>query len=312
MTDKAHFLKQYARNNYKKIDGWLNAEVISQLIRLNDIQHKLQIHGHVGEIGVHHGKLFILLYLLARENEQAIAIDIFDFQELNRDKSGHGSLQIFEENLRRYAGNSLNLKVINKDSTTIGGQEVKEVVGGCLRMFSIDGGHLSNIVRHDLTTAADLICDGGVIILDDYFNPEFPGVAEGTNLFFVHDNPSSERSLVPFLVTLNKIYLTTVSHAELYMDHLTRLDLGLPYDKVTKFRTYDNQAAPIRLTEFFGANVLSYSPDNFNLRYKIGRNLRRSRSTLRAELSETTVWRRLKGGRLGGLVKRVADKFVPY
>ena len=57
-------------------------------------------------------------------------------------------------------------------------------MGGPLRFFSIDGGHLSHIVKHDLETAALSITDGGVIILDDYFNPEFPGVSEGTNRYF--------------------------------------------------------------------------------------------------------------------------------
>ncbi len=62
MLDTSHYLESYANRNHKKVDGWLEKNTILQLLRINDIQNKLGISGHVGEIGVHHGKLFILLY----------------------------------------------------------------------------------------------------------------------------------------------------------------------------------------------------------------------------------------------------------
>ncbi|HEV2069230.1 MAG TPA: hypothetical protein VGR26_05515 [Acidimicrobiales bacterium] len=34
--------------------------------------------GSVGEIGVHHGKLFLLAYLASRRDEAAFAVDVFE------------------------------------------------------------------------------------------------------------------------------------------------------------------------------------------------------------------------------------------
>lgn len=311
MPDNQH-LSSYARRGFKKVEGWMNAAVIFDLMRINEIQHQLNVHGHVGEIGVHHGKLFILLYLLAQQNEHALAIDIFAAQDLNLDQSGHGDFHIFRENLKRHAGNDSRLKVINGDSTTLNGKDITTAAGGCLRLFSIDGGHLSHIVRHDLNSAAEAICEGGVVILDDYFNPEFPGVSEGAILFFAHDNQTSDRRLVPFLVTASKVYLTTESHATQYIDHLTKADLGLPYEKVVKFRVYSTRSSPIRLTEFCGANVLSYSPDKFTLAYQAKRILRSSLAEQRARLTESTVWQQIRGTKVGAYIRSLADKVAPY
>jgi hypothetical protein len=48
------------------------------------------ITGNVAEIGVHHGRLFILLYLLTSPDERALAVDLFSGQERNIGSSGHG------------------------------------------------------------------------------------------------------------------------------------------------------------------------------------------------------------------------------
>ena len=304
-----HYLDSYARRNYRKVDGWLSRESIAQILRIQQIQLDLHIAGHVGEIGVHHGKLFILLYLLAREDENALAIDIFDRQELNVDQSGKGSLSILEKNLSRFAGGLAKLKIINSDSTALSGRDLTAAAGGALRLLSIDGGHLAQIVRHDLMTGSEAICDGGVIILDDYFNPEFPGVSEGVNSFFHADNRGR---LVPFFVAMNKIYLTTREHAESYMDRFCQMDLGLAYKATNKFRMYDTAAVPIRVTEMFGADVLSYSPDVFGNFHRLSRYVAAQGEQMRRHLSDTAAWQRMRDTELGRMIRRVADKWLPY
>ncbi|OQW74000.1 MAG: hypothetical protein BVN35_10855 [Proteobacteria bacterium ST_bin11] len=308
MQNLSKYLPAYIDRNYKKVEGWLGEDTVLQITRINSVQTKLGISGNVGEIGVHHGKLFILLYLLMQNEEQAIAIDIFEQQNLNIDKSGRGDLSIFERNLETYAGGKSKLKTINADSTTIGAKEILSELGGKLRLFSIDGGHLPNIVRHDLNTAASAICDGGVVILDDYFNPEFPGVSEGVNQFFLLDN----KELVPFFVGINKIYLTTSKYAEHYMDFFTQADLGIPYCETKKFRTYDTHLSPIRISEMFGSTVLSYSPDKFGIVHRLFRAIKRNRTQLRKQLSNSSTWEYLKSTKLGNFIRSIANKLAPY
>lgn len=51
-------------------------------------QHELGIFGAVGEIGVHHGKFLIPIVGSALAGEPAIAMDLFENQQSNLDKSG--------------------------------------------------------------------------------------------------------------------------------------------------------------------------------------------------------------------------------
>lgn len=309
MADTDHYLQLYTRKNHHKVGGWLDGDTVQQLLRIGDAQHELGVSGPVGEIGVHHGRLFILLYLLAREDEQALAVDIFEQQELNADKSGRGSLSILQANLEAYAGGTGKLQIINGDSTTVGAGDLLSRAGGKLRLFSVDGGHLAHIVRHDLNIASEALCDGGVIILDDYFNPEFPGVSEGVSQYFFSDN---DRGLVPFFVGLNKIYVTTPDYAEQYMDRFTRADLGIPYSETTRFREYYGHSSPVRVTEMFGASCLSYSPDRFGARIRLKRAIKRRAMDARKRLGDSGAWARLRNTKLGTLVRKAADRVAPY
>ena len=54
------------------------------------------------EIGVHHGQFFIALNQLIPSNFTSYAIDVFDNQQLNIDKSGEGNKSKFIENLRNF------------------------------------------------------------------------------------------------------------------------------------------------------------------------------------------------------------------
>jgi hypothetical protein len=47
---------------------------------------------------VHHGKLWLILDHIATPDEMRFAIDIFDLQDLNTDRSGRGDLERFEQN----------------------------------------------------------------------------------------------------------------------------------------------------------------------------------------------------------------------
>jgi hypothetical protein len=279
---------------------------------INACQRELGIAGHVGEIGVHHGKLFILLYLLADGTENALAIDIFGAQDLNVDNSGKGDLAVLTHNLKSYAGETARLKIISGDSTTLTGEDLTGAAGGKLRLLSIDGGHLARIVRHDLNTAATSLGEGGVVILDDFFNPEFPGVGEGTNQFFLFDNGRAGEKLAPFLIGMNKVYLTTEAYASRYIDHFCRKDLGRPFASTIKFNTYAARHHAVFVTELFGATVLAYSPDRFSLGYRLGRSLKAKARKIRGSLGDTRLGRHLRNSRLGGLIAQLANRIAPY
>src|SRR5262249_1831572 len=141
-------VKHYIRHGKFYVDGWLRTEAALVIAALSDRQHALGMRGGVAEIGVHHGKLFILLYVLGRAPEKAVAIDLFADQHLNVDLSGSGDLHKFRRNLARY-GDDERLVLHQGNSLELGGADLVRLAGGPPRFVSVDGGHTPGLTPHD-------------------------------------------------------------------------------------------------------------------------------------------------------------------
>jgi Methyltransferase domain len=195
---------------HRAVPGWLNEGAISAVIALAKWQEENTVLGDVAEIGVHHGKFFILLANLRRRYERAFAIDVFDDQHLNSDKSGRGDLSKFMENLRVY-GSEVGLTVLKKDSKMLTRADFYSSRKGNIRLFSIDGAHTAEHTCSDLAIAAELIGADGLIILDDFYNPDWPGVQEGLHRYLMN----RARDMAPFAYGNNKLFICkTASHAK--------------------------------------------------------------------------------------------------
>lgn len=175
-------------------------------------QRSIGVAGGVAEIGVHHGKLFILLYLLGHSSEKAVAIDLFEDQHLNIDSSGSGDLAKFSRNLDRHA-DSTRLVLHKGNSMDLSRPGLMRLAEGPLRFVSVDGGHTADITVHDLGTAEAAIAGGGIIVVDDVFNEQWPGVGDGVRRYF-----ERRRDLVPFAIGANKTYFCRPSHRDIYRD----------------------------------------------------------------------------------------------
>jgi len=180
------------------------------------------VRGSVAEIGVHHGKLFILLCLLRDEGEIAVGYDLFDRQDQNIDGSGKGSLEVLTQNLRYMKASATHLKLITANSLDLTGAKVLRDSESPVRLFSIDGGHTADITRNDLSIAAEATGDDGVIILDDFFNEAWPGVSTGTSQF-LRDNPAK---MIPFAILGNKVFFAkTAAAADAFRRELAQSEI---------------------------------------------------------------------------------------
>ncbi len=200
----------YRRAGHRFVEGWMHPEVLDILKVLDAAQRQQEIRGSVAEIGVHHGKLFIGLHLLRQDAETSLAIDLFEDQDLNIDKSGRGNFRKFESNLSRWADNT-RVVTHQGDSTDLSGDQVKALAGSPIRLFSVDGGHTEEIVRKDMQTAEGSLAEGGIVIADDVFNSQWPGVAVGTIRYL-----DAGGVLEPFAVGLNKVFFATAPYATTY------------------------------------------------------------------------------------------------
>ncbi|MGI9085742.1 MAG: class I SAM-dependent methyltransferase [Aeromicrobium sp.] len=207
----------YRALGHRTVHGWVDPQTLDVLRFLSDAQESAGVEGAVAEIGVHHGKLFIGLQLLNRPGVAAVAIDVFDDQHLNVDQSGQGDLHRFESHVRRW-GDWSSVVVKQGDSTQLTGSEVRELAHGPVRMFSVDGGHTEETVHVDMRTAEQSIGPGGIVVVDDVFNEEWPGVSVGTLRYL-----DGGGTLVPFAIAYNKTYFTDNDHAALFREAIRRV-----------------------------------------------------------------------------------------
>lgn len=211
-------LNAYLKHGQRLVKGWLMPGAAQAIVLLSQEQRSAHLSGPVAEFGVHHGKLFILLYLLGLENEPAVAIDLFSQQHLNVDRSGAGDLERFKRNLRRHA-DSNRLVIHEGDSTQLTAEKLLHLGRGSFRLISIDGGHTAEITAHDLATAEGALAQGGIVILDDCFNEEWPGVSDGVHRYF-----SEPRSIVPFGIGAGKTFFSHPAFAQRYAAVLRTMD----------------------------------------------------------------------------------------
>lgn len=227
-------IDRYLLFGLPKVGGWLEPTTAEFIATISSLQHQARYSGAVGEIGVHHGKLLILLRLAADRDERVFAIDVFEDQSLNVDGSGHGDRQILEDNLKRWCGSAQNVSIIAKSSLDVTPDELLATCGR-VRLVSIDGGHTAECTYNDLKLIEAVAHDYVVVALDDYFNEDWPDVSTNAARYMSESNTR----LRPFAITPNKIFLTTPEYNEAY-----RLKLATH----TPFRSY-------KTSEMFGSKV---------------------------------------------------------
>jgi hypothetical protein len=202
-------IEQYLKSQ-NTVKGWLDPYSAHMIAELGRLQAERGLVGSVGEIGVHEGRLFILLALLRRSGENSVAIDVFEDQHLNVDRSGRGNLDRFESNVEKWSGHD-NLIIIQKSSLDVRPNEPLEKAG-TFRLFSVDGGHTEECAYNDLCLAQAVLSPGGIIILDDFSNHHWPSVAAGAARFFLQRGAASR----PFATSPNKMYLASPEYHESY------------------------------------------------------------------------------------------------
>ena len=58
--------------------------------------------------------------------------------------------------------------------------KLRNLARGGIRLFNVDGGHTEWIVFSDMSLAEATMAVGGIVIADDVFNQDWPGVSIGT------------------------------------------------------------------------------------------------------------------------------------
>ena len=223
---------KYLHKGFKDVKGWFGKQSLLAIALLSDLQISKSLNGSLIEIGVHHGRSFILLNLCSNIDELSIAYDIFDNQEQNLDKSGLGDKKILLNNLKRNNGLLEKVKIIQENSLNLNRDKILNDSKKKARIFIIDGGHTYNVVYNDLKLANEILCDGGFIVIDDVFDFSFPEVS-----IALIDFLKKEKSLIPFLILEDKVFITNSDFfSSLYKNLISENKI----DFVTKMSKYLN------------------------------------------------------------------------
>jgi hypothetical protein len=238
--------KYISKSHWETVDGWVSLGAFIALKLFADYQQNTKIKGAICEIGVYHGKFFIGMCGILNKSEKAIAIDIFENKNLNITRSGEddGDLNVFKRNLKTFNCLNDNIVIIHSDSMSLNSNDILEILDGDrIRLFSIDGCHSAPHTANDLNIAQETIASGGIIMIDDFYNPHLPGVAEGVHRFF---NLSPIIKVKPFAYGDNKLYLTTHSHYQQYIDLIN----SFPFARVKEEKIlWGNKVLYLSLTE---------------------------------------------------------------
>lgn len=189
-----------AYQDLKGIGGWLDRNDFTAIQAVTAVQHAAGITGDVLEIGGFKGRSAAVLADGLVKGETLHVCDPFEDSTgstandtENQDSYASLSRQEFEANLRRFP---VAMPVIHQCiSTDLTGQLAPRTY----RLVHVDGSHLEDPVRFDISLAKELLGPGGVIVLDDFRSPHTPGVA-----LAVWEAVGA--GLTPILTTTMKLY----------------------------------------------------------------------------------------------------------
>jgi hypothetical protein len=194
-------IDEYLAHMHELVLGWFEDVDAAVFRAIDDAQGAGGVKGDLLEIGTYLGKSAILLGYLLRPQERLVVCDLFTNEDLNPDLDadapfyGQLSRVAFEENYSRFHRRPPT--VIERSSTELADEGLER----SFRIVHVDGSHRFDVVRQDISTALDLVVDGGIVVIDDYRTiPHALGVAAA-----VWEAVTSGR-LVPVVASGQKLY----------------------------------------------------------------------------------------------------------
>ena len=140
-----------------------------------------------------------------------------------------------------------SFKIVQRDTLSFSTSAAVDLFGEKgVKFFSIDAGHTLQHTFNDLCLAQEVLVPGGIVALDDYMSPHWPGVTEGYYRF----TGSANRRLKPLSYFQNKLFLTTVSEHGSYLQQFRTAIEAVCGDEVRSGRWKD--------VEIAGSNCLSF------------------------------------------------------
>ena len=171
-TPVAHYLDR----GYLAVRGMSSLFAARIIVGLLEHQAKLDVVGHVAEIGAFEGRLLIAMAHATVGPERALAIDHFAWPDA-------GVRGRFEANCAAHGVPAGRVIVYEGDSRRLTPEELTAAVGGAVRFFHVDGEHTAEHLSSDLSLATAVTARDGIVALDDMLHPGYPTLALTVHAF---------------------------------------------------------------------------------------------------------------------------------
>ncbi len=189
----------------KDVPGWFNVDDCGHFFLVLSYQSAIGLKGDLLEIGSYHGRSTSLMAKCLQAEERIVVCDAFE-SDTDDEYANKPSPENLVSNIHRLS------PLIDKDRIVIHrclSNDLRLDSEELFRFVHIDGGHSAEQAYFDLKLCSKHVVPGGVIVMDDYHNKQWPGVTEGTDRFLY------ENSDIAILADLNrhgalgrKLYLT--------------------------------------------------------------------------------------------------------
>ncbi len=161
------------------IPGWFNLDDMAHFTLVLETQSAAGQVGDLLEIGCYHGRSAALLATQLKTGERLILVDAFDLPL----SDPYGDTPTPAGVRRNLAAAVPGLAEDRVDILRGYSDEIRLPAGSRVRFAHVDGGHDSATVCSDLALCARALVRGGVIAVDDYGHPQYPGVHAGVAAF---------------------------------------------------------------------------------------------------------------------------------
>ena len=160
---------RYARGAMHGVRGYLAAVDARMMTLMARAQTAAGLAGALGEVGVFHGRSYLLLRMLAAPGEAVLGADTFPGGEAGAGWTAlhaHArrlGVALPRAELRIGRSDALDADALLRDH-------------GPFRLLHVDASHRRDAVRGDAALALRLLGPGGIAVFDDFCEPAWPEV----------------------------------------------------------------------------------------------------------------------------------------
>jgi predicted O-methyltransferase YrrM len=163
------------------VPGWFNPDDVAHFSLVLATQSAAGITGDLLEIGSYHGRSAAVLAAHLMQGERLHVCDAFE-APVEDDYADPATPEALWDTIRRVNPQLARARV---EIHAMYSTDLDFDRDQRFRFVHVDGGHGRDVALHDLRLARTHLLPGGIIAVDDYEHPAWPGVTEAVDDFLV-------------------------------------------------------------------------------------------------------------------------------